>query len=215
MKRIAFYYRVSTEDQTVENQRPECEALARARGWLKDEPYIIEETASGAARRAGWARVLELGQKQKIHHVVAWSLDRVGRSLWGISDSVRALDRLGAPLVTVKEPWLEIGSAGGDHLLAEYMRVQMVNLFAFIAEYERRRLIDRTIAGQARGRRNGRLPGRPRTLAGPALDAALSARLDGRSWGEIRTLLIERFGKKLRKGSISRSVSRLQSQLAS
>lgn len=215
MIRAAIYLRVSTEDQHVENQRPECEELVSKRGWTVHPAHLVEETGSGAKARAGWERVLELARARKIERVVAWSLDRVGRTLWGVADAFRELDKIGCPIVTVREPWLEVESlAGLDPMLVEYMRVQMVHQFAFIAAWERRRLIERTMLGLAAARKRGSVGGRPRAFAGPALEAALTAREGGKSWGEIRKMLRESYGKTLPKGTIARAVKRLQAEAA-
>lgn len=226
MIRAAIYLRVSTADQNVEAQRRDCLALVESRGWSTIPEHVIEETGSGAAAsRPGWDRILELVHARKVQRVVAWSLDRVGRSLWMISNTVRELDRLAVPLVTVREPFLELGAmlassgnAGFDptfaKLLEKYLRDQMVATFGFIAEFERGRLIDRTRAGLATARSKGKIGGRPRAFAGAALADALDLRLEGKTWGEIQATLRAKHGKKLPRGTIQRAVQRLQNSLA-
>jgi DNA invertase Pin-like site-specific DNA recombinase len=78
--RAAAYYRVSTDEQTVEHQRAPVRALIEARGWRR--VHEIEETASGAKARTGWRELVALARARKIDVAVVWSLDRVGRSLW-------------------------------------------------------------------------------------------------------------------------------------
>jgi DNA invertase Pin-like site-specific DNA recombinase len=220
--RAAIYCRVSTADQNVEAQRLDCLALVESRGWSSIPEHVIEETASGAADRPGWGRILELVAERRVQRVVAWSLDRVGRSLWMIADTVRDLDRQGVPLVTVKEPFLEAGAgltntAGMDpgiaRLMSKYLRDQLVATLGFVADFERQRLIERTRAGLNTARRNGRVGGRPRAFAGAALADALDLRLSGKTWGEIREHLITKHRKKLPRGTIQRAVQRLQTGL--
>ena len=222
MIRSAIYCRVSTADQNLEAQRLDCLALVQSRGWSTIPEHVFEETASGATDRPGWARILELAREGKVQRVVAWSLDRIGRSLWTIADNVRELDRLGAPLVTVREPFLEMGAnlenmhtmdPGIARLIAKYLRDQLVASLGFVADFERRRLIERTRAGLETARRNGRVGGRPRAFVGAALADALELRLHGKSWGEIREHLIKEHRKKLPRGTIQRAVKRLQADL--
>lgn len=206
MKRAAAYYRVSTWDQTIENQRAAVRPLVEGRGWRL--VHEVEETASGAKQRKGWKTIIDDARRRRIDVVAVWSLDRVGRSLWSISDAVRELDALGVKLVSVQEPWLDLPDGAGE--LAELLRAHMVSMFDFVAAFERRRLIDRTLAGHATARRNGKTIGRPRVLAGPALAAAIEARLKKppESWGAIRELLRTQHGKKLTKGTIQTAVTR-------
>lgn len=214
MIRAALYYRVSTGEQDPEHQREPCRALVERKGWSWSPEHEIEEIASGARRkRPGWSRVLELVAAGEVQRVVAWSLDRVGRSLWAVSDAVRELDTAGAPLVTVREPWLELNLGAGDPMLADFFRRQLVNMFDFIAAFERQRLIDRTAEGTATARRRGKVFGRPRRIGGQALADAFDLRCEGKSWGAIQDELKKRHGRKWPRGTISRAVSRLQADV--
>src|SRR5262245_15458548 len=83
VKRAAIYLRVSTDDQTVENQRRELTEAAQRHGW-----HIVAEFsdtgisgAKGRDKRPGLDRLCKAITRREIDLVAAWSVDRLGRSL--------------------------------------------------------------------------------------------------------------------------------------
>jgi putative DNA-invertase from lambdoid prophage Rac len=153
---VAIYLRVSTDKQDEANQEPDCRRLAEARGW--PDAIVFAERESGAKARPVWGHLLELAHQGKVNAIVVWSLDRVGRTMWRTIDDVRALERSGCRLLSVRESWLDTGGPAAPLLLA---------IFAWVADHERRRLIDRTNAGIARARARGAILGRPRKWVDP------------------------------------------------
>lgn len=150
--RAAMYLRVSTDEQTTDNQRPALEDLVRARGLELVATY--EEHASGAARtRAEFDRMLVDAHRGKFAVLLVWSLDRFGRSMVGNMQAVLELDRRGVQVVSVREPWLDTGGP---------VRQLLVAIFSWVAEQERAQLVARTQAGMDRARRRGIHIGRPR-----------------------------------------------------
>lgn len=113
-----LYLRVSTDQQTVENQKPELLQLAQARGLQIVE--VIEETASAAKQRPGLERLLKLAHEGKCQVVVTWALDRLGRSMVGNLQTVLALDKLGVQVVSMREPWLTMDSPVRSLLIAVF-----------------------------------------------------------------------------------------------
>lgn len=166
MTRAALYLRVSTEKQETENQRPDLEQLARVRGWTVVEVY--EEKESAAKKRPEFARMMLDARAGRFEVVAVWALDRFGRSMVGNITDVRDLAHVGVSLVSVKETWLDTSGPVRDLLLA---------IFSWVAEQERRRLIERTKAGMERARRDGAAIGRPRIS--PAKLAVAVARVEG------------------------------------
>lgn len=164
-KRAALYLRVSTEDQTTANQRPELEAMARARGW--EVVAVYEETGSAAKVRPRFARMLLDARAGNFDVIAVWALDRFGRSMAGVIRDVTELDRLKVALVSVRDPWLDTGGPTRDLLLA---------ILAWVAEFERKRLVERTRAGMDEARRAGVPIGRPRSS--PVALAAAAARVE-------------------------------------
>jgi DNA invertase Pin-like site-specific DNA recombinase len=167
-KRCALYLRVSTDRQTAENQFAEVRQLVAARGF---EPVIYEEVESAAKARPVLDSMLTDVRAGRVHAVAVWALDRLHRSMAGAINTVLELDRLGVPVLSVREGWLDTSGP---------VRPLLVAILGWVAEQERTRLIERTKAGLERARREGKVLGRPRTSP---LKLAAAARLvsDGAS----------------------------------
>lgn len=82
-KRTALYVRVSTDGQTVENQVRELRQVAERRGWQIVETYSDAgiSGAKGRDQRPGLDQMLKDASKGKTQVVMAWAIDRLGRSL--------------------------------------------------------------------------------------------------------------------------------------
>lgn len=145
-----MYLRVSSEEQTYENQRPDLERLVRARGYEHAETY--EEQASAARSRPAFGRMLTDAHRGLFDVLVVWSLDRFGRSMIGNMQAVLDLDRCGVSVVSVREPWLDTSGS---------VRPLLIAIFSWVAEQEREQLVARTVAGMARARKAGIHIGRP------------------------------------------------------
>ncbi len=164
-RRAALLLRVSKDDQTTDNQRPDCEQLARVRGF--EVVRIYEETASGAKPdRAQLAAMLADAHRGAFEVLIIWALDRLGRSMFETIAAVQKLDRAHVELVSVREPWLDTGGPA---------RALLLVIFAWVAEQERGRMIERTIAGMARARREGKSIGRPEKAIPMTLARSLRA----------------------------------------
>lgn len=151
MNPAALYIRVSTDKQTVENQLAELRQLAAARGY---EPVIYEEVESAAKARPVLDRMLADARAGRVRAILVWALDRLHRSMVGSIQTVLECDRLGVPVISLREPWLD--TAGP-------VRPLLIAIFGWVAEQERSRLIERTKAGLERARRQGTRLGRPPT----------------------------------------------------
>jgi putative DNA-invertase from lambdoid prophage Rac len=172
MTRAAIYLRVSTDRQSTENQRPEVEQLAAARGF--DVVTTYEEQASAAKHRPEHERMMRDAKRRKFDAMLVWSLDRLGRSMIGNLQDVLELDRIGVTVVSIRESWLDTGSP---------VRTLLVGIFSWIAEQERTRLIERTKAGMLAARRRGSKIGRPRRRVD--LDLARELRQSGKTLRQV------------------------------
>ena len=159
------YARVSTDDQKMDLQR---DAL-KAAGCEK----VFTDTASGAkAERPGLADALAFARKGD--SLVVWRLDRLGRSLPELVKVVGELEAAGAGFESTTER-IETSTAAGRLVF---------HVFAALAEFERRLIVERTMAGLAAARARGRKGGRPGLPAEKI--AAIHALADsGRSPAEI------------------------------
>jgi putative DNA-invertase from lambdoid prophage Rac len=166
-RRAAVYLRVSSERLTTDNQTAEVRDLAIARGY---EPVLYEEVESAAKARPVFDRMLSDVRAGRVHAVAVWALDRLHRSMTGAINTVLELDRLGVPVLSVREGWLDTGGP---------VRPLLVAIFGWVAEQERTRLIERTKAGLERARREGKRLGRPPGVTGSAARCAGSRRRRG------------------------------------
>jgi putative DNA-invertase from lambdoid prophage Rac len=148
--RAAIYVRVSSDKQSCDNQRPEIEQLAMARGF--EIVKVYEEQASAAKTRPQHAQMMADAKKGRFKVLIVWALDRFGRSMTGNLADVLELDRIGVQVVSVRESWLDTGGP---------VRTLLVAIFSWVAEQERNRLIERTKAGLAAARKRGARIGRP------------------------------------------------------
>lgn len=155
MPRVFAYVRVSSSDQTTDNQLHEI----RAAGFVIEPRRAITETISGsvpAAQRPAFAKLLDRMEDGDI--LVVSKLDRLGRNAMDVRATVERLAAMG-----VKTHCLALG---GVDLTSAAGRMTMQVLGA-VAEFERDLLIERTNSGIARARAQGKHMGRPHALTGP------------------------------------------------
>ena len=175
-KRAAIYLRVSTDQQTTQNQRPALAQLSRTRGW--EIVKIYEEACSAAKQRPIFDAMMLDATRGNFDVLAVWSLDRLGRSMQGNLATVLELDRLGVQVVSTKESFLDTDGP---------VRPLLIAIFGWVAQQERERLIERTKAGLERARRQGKQIGRPRVRVDIAKALALKA--EGKSIRRIATEL--------------------------
>jgi putative DNA-invertase from lambdoid prophage Rac len=149
MSRVFAYARVSTVDQLTENQR---EQVAQA-GYKIEPCRFIEEKISGsvpAMTRPGFQKLLD--RMEAGDTLVVTKLDRLGRDSIDVQQTVRLCAERGLRLVVLQLGNLDLTSSAGE---------LMVKVLAAIADFERELIIERTKAGQARARAEGKHMGRP------------------------------------------------------
>jgi putative DNA-invertase from lambdoid prophage Rac len=125
--------------------------LAEARGLTVVE--VFEENVSAVKDRPEWQRLKTAAHQGKLDAVLVFALDRLGRSLVGNLQEVLTLDRLGVEVISVREPWLDMGGP---------IRELLIAIFSWVAQEERRQIASRCRAGQERARRQGKHVGRPK-----------------------------------------------------
>jgi DNA invertase Pin-like site-specific DNA recombinase len=99
-KRAALYVRVSTDAQTLENQIRELRQVAERRGWDVVEVYRDAgiSGAKGRNGRPGLDSLLKDASRRKFDIVMAWAIDRLGRSLSDLLDTIQHLEACGVDL---------------------------------------------------------------------------------------------------------------------
>jgi len=165
---LVGYARVSTAEQDPALQ---LDALTSAGCWR-----VFTDHASGS-REDRPELVAALDSLRSGDTLVVWRLDRLGRSLPHLIDTVTGLRERGVGFRSVTEA-IDTTTAGGRLVF---------HLFGALAEFERQLIRDRTLAGLAAARARGRVGGRPRTMT-PAtlrLARALRAQTPPVSLGQI------------------------------
>lgn len=138
-KRAALYVRVSTDQQSVENQIREIEAVAGRRGWAVVEIYRDTgiSGAKGRDQRPGLDQLLKDASRRKFDVVMVWAIDRLGRSLIDLLGSIQHLEACGVDLYLDQQA-IDTTTPAGKLLF------QMTGAFA---EFERSMIRQRVRAG--------------------------------------------------------------------
>jgi DNA invertase Pin-like site-specific DNA recombinase len=157
MKRAVLYLRVSTLDQTTANQERELREVAGRMGCeivhvYKD--YGISG-AKGRDKRPAFDRLCKDAAQRKFDVVMAWSVDRLGRSLQDLIGFLSELHALRIDLF-LHQQGLDTATPAGKALF------QMMGVFA---EFERSMIQERVRAGLRRAKDEGKQLGRPRIPA--------------------------------------------------
>ena len=99
-KRAAIYVRVSTDRQTIENQMRELHRIAQRRGWEVVQEYRDAgiSGSKGREERPGLDEMLKDAQRRRFDVVMAWAIDRLGRSLIDLLGTIQALEAYGVDL---------------------------------------------------------------------------------------------------------------------
>jgi DNA invertase Pin-like site-specific DNA recombinase len=185
MKRAVLYLRVSTTDQTTANQERELREVANRMGCEIVRVYK-DHGISGAKSRDGrpeFDRLLRDAAQRKFDLVMAWSVDRLGRSLQDLVGFLSELHALHIDLF-LHQQGLDTTTPSGKAMF------QMMGVFA---EFERAMIAERVRAGLRRARDEGKQLGRPRIA--PELEERIQAALNERSrTGEGVRGIAKRFG---------------------
>src|SRR5215510_3887420 len=152
-KRVAIYTRVSTDGQSVENQRRELLAVAERRGEVVNE-YSDHgiSGAKGRDTRPAFDRMLKAATRREFDMIAAWSVDRLGRSLQHLVAFLGEVHAAGVDLYLHQQS-VDTSTPAGKAMF------QMLGVFA---EFERAMIVSRVNAGLKRARAKGKTLGRPK-----------------------------------------------------
>lgn len=167
------YCRVSTADQSADNQIHEIEAA----GFQVDPRRVISETVSGstpAMERKGFRRLMDKLDWDDV--LIVTKLDRLGRNAMDVRTTVERLAEM-----QVRVHCLALG---GADLTSPAGRMTMA-VIAAVAEFERDLLVDRTLAGLVRAKAQGKKLGRPSRLTDEQRRSVRQRRNEGDSLGVL------------------------------
>src|SRR5207247_7895280 len=170
--RCAIYARVSTQEQTVDNQLLELRRYAEARGWVAME-YVDVGVSGSKDRRPALDQLVSDGKRRRFDVLVCWRLDRLGRNLKHLITMLEELQALGIAFVSLAEGIDATTPAG---------KLQM-HILGAIAEFERARIAERVKAGLQRAKAQGKRLGRPRKTRLTTEVPGGSVREAARLWG--------------------------------
>lgn len=162
-KRVALYARVSTENQTTDNQLIELRTVAERMGWVIVEEFVDQAIsgAKGRDKRPAFDLLLKGATRREFDMVAAWSVDRLGRSLQNLVEFLSEIHSSGVDLY-LHQQGINTGTPAGKALF------QMCGVFA---EFERAMIRERVVSGIARskvsGTKSGRPHGRPASIENP------------------------------------------------
>jgi len=152
MFRAGLYARVSSIDQqTLPMQLRALREYAVRRGWTI--ALQVREIGSGAVERKAREQLMEAARRREIDVVLVWRLDRWGRSVTDLLATLQELEHLGVGFISLTEA-LDLTTPAGR---------AMAGLLAVFSAFEREILRERTRAGLAHARLNGKRLGRPMT----------------------------------------------------
>ncbi|MEF9481039.1 recombinase family protein [Ralstonia sp. 1B3] len=152
MTRVFSYCRVSTAEQSTENQVREI----RAAGFNVESRRVVAEVVSGsvaASQRQGFAKLRDRLEAGDV--LVVTKLDRLGRNAMDVRMTVEDLQQAGVRVHCLALGGADLTSAAGK---------MTMSVLSAVAEFERDLLLERTASGLARAKDAGKILGRPRAL---------------------------------------------------
>ena len=173
MARVFAYCRVSTPDQTTDNQVREIEAA----GFAIDPRRVVVETVSGslpAMKRKGFARLVDRLEPDDV--LVVTKLDRLGRNAMDVRSTVEKLAEEGVRVHCLALGGADLTSPAGKMTMA---------VIAAVAEFEKDLLVERTQAGLKRAKAEGKKLGRPSALSPEQQRTIRDRRSQGMSLGNL------------------------------
>lgn len=149
MNHVAIYIRVSTTEQTVENQRIRLIGYAKEKGYSFD---VYEEVESTRKTRPVKQALLMKLRNMEYEAVIVYKLDRWARSSTELILDTKELIDKGVGFISISDN-LDFGTAAGK------LHFQILSAFA---EFERELIRERTIEGLRRAKQQGKVAGRPK-----------------------------------------------------
>lgn len=207
MKKIAIYYRVSTDKQDLKSQQSGVEHWLRE---LKKQPKLIryfeDEGISGSTeKRPGLQTMLRIAYKGEVDTIVVYRLDRFSRNATTAIRLILDLDAAGVAFISTSQPVLNLGHENP-------FRRTMLAAFAEIAEIERETIAARVKLGLEAARKRGQQLGAPRKINDQLIAEARSLRQLGHSQREIARRLKLSLGSVFKMLKDNRTIRHVQAK---
>lgn len=153
-RRVAFYLRVSTDEQNTDNQEHELREVAARAGWQITRIYRDAgiSGAKGRDKRPAYDAMCNAATRRELDVVAAWNVDRLSRSLKDLVTFMDDMRAVGCDIY-IHQQHLDTSTPTGR---------MVFQVMGSIAEYERAIIIGRVKSGMSRARREGKHLGRPR-----------------------------------------------------
>ena len=152
-KRVAIYARVSTANQTTENQFLELRGVAERNGW-----QIVAELADngisgakGRDQRPAFDQLIKRATRREFDVIMVWAIDRLGRSIQQLVGFMNELQSINVDLY-IHQQAIDTTTPSGR---------MVFGIFSALGEYERELIRERIMAGQRRAKAQGIKIGRP------------------------------------------------------
>lgn len=173
-KNVAVYARVSTDRQTVDMQIAELQEYIKKREWGIYQEYIDLGYGGGNTKRPAFHQMLGDARKRKFDALLVWKLDRLGRSLKDLINTLDEFGSLGIDFISYEND-LDTSTPTGKLVF---------HVIGAVAEFEKDIIRERVKAGLENAKRKGKRLGRPPVPEG-ILEKAKALRKEGLSYRKI------------------------------
>ena len=177
--KVCIYARVSTNEQNVETQLQALRQYAKARGWEVLNEYVDEGISGSEARRPALDLMMQHARYKWFKVLLVWKFDRLFRSVPHMLEALDRLRTLDIDFVSMTES-IDTSSAMGK---------MVFTFLAAVGEFEQSLTRERTVAGMARARSEGKRIGRPHVH----VDIEEAKKL----WAEGKGLSIRKIAEKM------------------
>jgi DNA invertase Pin-like site-specific DNA recombinase len=175
--KAALYLRVSTNEQTTENQRLALQKIAEAKGYEITQVYEDKGFSGtlGKDQRPALKQMLKDATAREFDVLMVWSADRLGRSTSHVATIMEELNHLGVS---------QYYHMQGVDTSSPYGQA-MIEMAAVFAKLERAMIVERVNAGLVRAKAEGKVLGRPKAITQVKAKAILRAHKKGDSIRKI------------------------------
>jgi DNA invertase Pin-like site-specific DNA recombinase len=181
MDRVAIYGRVSTSEQTTDNQINFLKEIVDRNGWNLIDTYVDEGISGTKSRekRPEFDRLCKDMVRRKFNRILVWDISRLSRSLQHLVEFLNDVQSVNCHLY-IHQSGLDTSTPSGR------MMFQMVGVFS---EFERSMISERVKLGLLRVKAKGGKLGRPKTIDEDLKAQIRSLKGNGKSLSEISKLL--------------------------